>query len=154
MNVRLICIGKTDDKRIESLFLEYENRLTHYSNFKSEFLGLKKKSKEIEQVKVEEGELILQKLEKSSFLVLLDEQGRSYDSLKFSAFLQKRMNSGLKELVFLIGGAHGFSPAVYERANSKVALSSMTFTHQMVRLVFIEQLYRGFTILKGEKYHH
>ena len=154
MNVRLICIGKTDDKRIESLFLEYENRLKHYANFKSEFLILKKKSKAVDQVKTEEGELILQKIENSSFLVLLDEMGRSYDSVKFSAFLQKRMNSGLKEVVFLIGGAHGFSSAVYERANSKVALSSMTFTHQMVRLVFIEQLYRAFTILKGEKYHH
>ncbi|MEQ8625564.1 MAG: 23S rRNA (pseudouridine(1915)-N(3))-methyltransferase RlmH [Vicingaceae bacterium] len=154
MNIRLICIGKTDDSRIESLFIEYEKRLKHYINFKSEFLVLKKKSKVLNQTKIEEGELILQKIDNSSFLVLLDEQGKSFDSIKFSGFLQKRMNSGIKELVFLIGGAHGFSSAVYDRANAKVALSSMTFTHQMVRILFIEQLYRAFTILRGEKYHH
>ena len=154
MNIRLICIGKTDDSRIESLFIEYENRLKHYTNYNSEFLVQKKKAKSEVQIKKEEGELLLQKIEKSSFLILLDESGKTYSSKQFSMFMQKRMNSGLKEVVFVIGGAFGFSSEVYERANAKVALSTMTFTHQMVRMIFIEQLYRAFTILKGEKYHH
>lgn len=154
MNTRLICIGKTDDSRIESLFLAYENRLKHYTNFSTEFLVQKKKSKSEDQLKKEEGELLLQKVDKSSFLILLDESGKSYSSKQFSLLMQKRMNTGLKEVVFVIGGAFGFSPEVYDRADAKVALSAMTFTHQMVRLIFIEQLYRAFTILKGEKYHH
>lgn len=154
MNTRLICIGKTDDSRIESLFLAYENRLKHYNNFSTEFLVQKKKSKSEDQLKKEEGELLLQKVDKSSFLILLDESGKSYSSKQFSLLMQKRMNTGLKEVVFVIGGAFGFSPEVYDRADAKVALSAMTFTHQMVRLIFIEQLYRAFTILKGEKYHH
>jgi 23S rRNA (pseudouridine1915-N3)-methyltransferase len=154
VNTRLICIGKTDDSRIESLFIEYENRLKHYTKYNSEFLVQKKKYKSEVQIKKEEGELLLQKIEKSSFLILLDESGKTCNSKQFSMFMQKRMNSGLKEVVFVIGGAFGFSSEVYERANAKVALSTMTFTHQMVRLIFVEQLYRAFTILKGEKYHH
>ncbi|MDX1426739.1 MAG: 23S rRNA (pseudouridine(1915)-N(3))-methyltransferase RlmH, partial [Salegentibacter mishustinae] len=100
------------------------------------------------------GELILAKVQNSDFLVLLDENGKEFSSEKFSAYIQKRLNSGLKQLIFVIGGPYGFSEAVYQRADSKVALSQMTFSHQMVRLFFTEQLYRAFTILKNEPYHH
>ena len=97
---------------------------------------------------------LLKKIEKSDAVILLDENGKLYNSIQFSAFLQKKMNSGLKKVVFVIGGPYGFSEQVYKKANGKISLSKMTFSHQMIRLFFIEQLYRGFTILKNEPYHH
>lgn len=106
------------------------------------------------QQKDAEGAEILKRISASDKLVLLDEQGKSYTSEGFAEFLQKQMNSGLKNLVFVIGGPYGFSEAVYEAASGKIALSKMTFSHQMVRLFFVEQLYRGLTILKNEPYHH
>ena len=106
------------------------------------------------QQKITEGNEILKHITKVDTLILLDEKGKSFSSLLFSQFLQKKMNSGLKILVFVIGGPYGFSDEIYQRANGKVSLSSMTFSHQMVRLFFIEQLYRAFTILRNELYHH
>lgn len=106
------------------------------------------------QQKMAEGDEILKRIERSDHFVLLDEKGKNYSSISFAQFLQKKMNSGLKNLIFAIGGPYGFSDAVYERANGKISLSAMTFSHQMVRLFFIEQVYRGFTILKNEPYHH
>ena len=103
--------------------------------------------------KEKEGELILSKVKKSEFLILLDEKGKEYNSIGFSGFLQKRMNTGL-DVVFVIGGPFGFSDSIYTRADNKLAISQMTFSHQMIRLLFVEQVYRAFTILKGEKYHH
>lgn len=121
-----------------------------------EFIPDLKKAKNLEEglQKQKEGELILSRIQPSDFVVILDENGDQFSSEGFSEYLQKRMNSGLKQLVFIIGGPYGFSEEVYQRSNSKLSISKMTFSHQMVRLFFIEQLYRGFTILKNEPYHH
>jgi 23S rRNA (pseudouridine1915-N3)-methyltransferase len=154
MRIRFVCIGKTTDQQIKSLYEGYIKRLSHYGKVSIDYLELKKKNVRSEVLKTEEGNLILSKVDSSANLILLDELGKEFNSIGFSKFLQKGMNASSREMVFVIGGAFGFSEAVYKRANHKIALSKMTFTHQMVRLIFLEQLYRGFTILKGEKYHH
>ncbi len=154
MKIKLLCIGKTTDAHIMALFQEYQKRLKHYVPFAAEYLELRKKPKDVFQLKEEEGKLILGQIDKSTTLVLLDEKGKMHSSTAFANFLQKLMNSGSKEIVFVIGGAYGFSEMVYNRADHQLAFSAMTFTHQMIRLIFVEQLYRGFTILKKEKYHH
>jgi len=156
MNIKLIAIGKTDNKNLQSLIYEYQKRVSFYIKFDLEvILDVKNvKSLSENQQKEKEGELILAKITPTDQLILLDENGKAFSSLAFSEELQKKMNSGVKTLVFVIGGPYGFSDAVYAKANGKIALSLMTFSHQMVRLFFIEQLYRGFTILKNEPYHH
>ena len=156
MNIKLLCIGKTDDRNLEALISVYTKRLKHYVNFELEIIPDLKKTKNLseEQQKEKEGELILNKITAQDQLILLDENGKELNSLKFADYLQKKMNSGIKTLVFVIGGPYGFSDEIYQRANGKVSLSSMTFSHQMVRLFFVEQLYRGFTILRNEPYHH
>lgn len=156
MQIKLLAIGKTDHPAIHEMIDEYSKRLGHYIRFDLEILPDIKNAKNLTEVvqKEKEGELILKKLLPSDDLVLLDENGKSYSSVDFSAFLQKKMNAGLKQLVFVIGGPYGFSDAVYQRANGKLSLSKMTFSHQMVRIFFIEQLYRAFTILRNEPYHH
>jgi len=123
-------------------------------SFSTEYIELKQKKINNNKLKEEEGKLILNSIKIGTTVVLLDEGGKQYTSVLFADFIQKQMNTGIKEVVFVIGGAFGFSEAVYARANHQVAISQMTFTHQMVRLIFVEQLYRSFTILKGEKYHH
>lgn len=156
MQIRLITIGKTDHPAIQKLTEEYSQRLGHYIRFEIEILpDLKNtKSLSIPAQKEKEGELILKKILPSDDLILLDERGKTYSSLEFSEFLQKKMNAGLKQLVYVIGGPYGFSEAVYSRANGKISLSKMTFSHQMIRPFFAEQLYRAFTILHNEPYHH
>lgn len=156
MQIKLIAIGKTDNKAIASLIEEYSKRLNFYIKFEFEVIPDIKNSKSLTESlqKEKEGELILKKLAPSDDLILLDERGKSYSSVAFSAFLQKKMNAGLKQLVFVIGGPYGFSDEVYSRANAKLSISAMTFSHQMIRPFFIEQLYRGFTILRNEPYHH
>lgn len=156
MKIRLICVQKNADNRIDSLIEDYQKRLKHYISFQIEYLELPKKMKKLNKVELlkAEGELILAKVANNSIFVLLDDKGRSYDSESFSKYLQTKMNASTQELIFCIGGAYGFSEEVYNRSNEMLSLSKMTLTHQMVRLFFIEQLYRGFTILKGEKYHH
>ena len=156
MNIKLIAIGKTDNKNLQTLIEDYQKRLGHYIKFEFELIPDIKNVKHLSesQQKEKEGELILAKTQKSDVLILLDENGKQMDSVAFSGYLQKHMNSGIKTLIFVIGGPYGFSDAVYQRANGKLGLSKMTFSHQMVRLFFIEQLYRGFTILKNEPYHH
>lgn len=156
MNIRLIAIGKTDNKALQTLIDDYTRRLSFYVRFELDIIADIKNVKNLSesQQKEKEGELILSRLSLSDQLILLDENGKGFSSVGFSAELQKKMNSGIKTLAFAIGGPYGFSEAVYARANGKVSLSAMTFSHQMVRLFFIEQLYRGFTILKGEPYHH
>jgi 23S rRNA (pseudouridine1915-N3)-methyltransferase len=156
MTIKLLCIGKTDNRELKQLIEVYKKRLQFYNKFEIEIIPDLKKTKNLDenQQKEKEGELILAKVQSSDFLVLLDENGKEFSSEKFSVYIQKRLNSGLKQLIFVIGGPYGFSEAVYQRANSKVALSQMTFSHQMVRLFFTEQLYRAFTILKNEPYHH
>ncbi|MFV8225976.1 23S rRNA (pseudouridine(1915)-N(3))-methyltransferase RlmH [Christiangramia aquimixticola] len=156
MTIKLVCIGKTDNKELESLIEIYKNRLQHYIRFELEIIPDLKKVKNLDenQQKTKEGELILNGIQNSDFVVLLDENGKQFSSETFSDYLQKRMNTGLKKLIFVIGGPYGFSEDVYSRADSKISLSKMTFSHQMVRLFFTEQLYRAFTILKNEPYHH
>lgn len=156
MQIRLLVVGKTADNTMQLLIEDYLKRLKHYCNFKMDFVQAKgkKKSANDTELKKQEAEAILNSLNEQSVLILLDEKGKSFSSEKFAGFLQKKMNAAPKDLVFCIGGAFGFDQSVYDRANSKVALSELTFTHQMVRLIFVEQLYRAFTILKGESYHH
>jgi|SRR5690606_6758218 len=156
MTIKLLGIGKTDDPSLQKLTEVYIKRLQFYSKFEMEFIPDLKKAKNLEEglQKQKEGELILSRIQPSDFVVILDENGDQFSSEGFSEYLQKRMNSGLKQLVFIIGGPYGFSEEVYQRSNSKLSISKMTFSHQMVRLFFIEQLYRGFTILKNEPYHH
>ena len=156
MKIKLLCIGKTDDKNLVKLKTNYQLRLRHYIKFELEIIPDIKKTKNLSenQQKELEGELILKKLKPADQLILLDEKGHEFRSVEFSRFLQKKMNSGAKQLVFVIGGPYGFSDAVYKKAKGKVSLSKMTFSHQMIRLIFVEQLYRAFTILKREPYHH
>ena len=156
MNIKLIAVGKTDNLALQQLISTYEKRLSYYINFELQLLPDIKNSKSLseEQQKVKEGELILSYVEPSHHLVLLDERGKEYTSIAFADELQKKMNTGIKQLTFVIGGPYGFSQAVYQRANSKLSLSKLTFSHQMIRLFFVEQLYRAFTILRNEPYHH
>ena len=156
MNIKLIAIGKTDNKNLQALIDEYQKRLSFYIKFDLEIIPDIKNVKHLSesQQKEKEGELILAKITPTDQLILLDENGKNFSSVSFSNELQKKMNSGVKTLVFVIGGPYGFSENVYATAQGKISLSLMTFSHQMVRLFFIEQLYRGFTILKNEPYHH
>ena len=156
MNIKLLAIGKTDNKALQTLMDDYTKRLSFYVKFNLEIIPDIKNVKNLSeaQQKEKEGELILSKLSPTDQLVLLDENGKSFSSVGFSKELQKKMNSGIKTLVFVIGGPYGFSDTVYKKAQGKVSLSAMTFSHQMIRLFFTEQLYRSFSILKGEKYHH
>jgi 23S rRNA (pseudouridine1915-N3)-methyltransferase len=156
MNIKLLAIGKTDNKALQTLIDDYTKRLSFYIRFDLEIIPDIKNVKNLSesQQKEKEGELILAKITPTDQLILLDENGTTFSSVKFSDYLQKKMNSGVKTLVFIIGGPYGFSNEVYQKAQGKISLSPMTFSHQMVRLFFIEQLYRGFTILRNEPYHH
>ena len=156
MNIKLIVIGKTDNINLNALIEEYTKRLRFYIKFDLEVIPDIKNVKNLSESeqKTKEGQLILEKLTPTDQLILLDENGKEFNSIEFSDFLQKKMNSGIKTLVFVIGGPYGFSDEVYQKAQGKVALSQMTFSHQMVRLFVIEQIYRGFTILNNEPYHH
>jgi len=156
MKIKLIAVGKTDNQNLQQLIADYQNRLKHYIGFEFVVIPDIKNTKNLSetQQKTAEGEAILKQIATSDQLLLLDENGKSYDSINFSKLLQKKMLSGCRQLVFVIGGPYGFSDAVYKRAQSKIALSAMTFSHQMVRLFAVEQLYRAFTIIKNEPYHH
>ena len=155
MQIKLLALGKTDNKAIQELIDEYTNRLGHYIRFELEVIPDLKHTKSLSETvqKEKEGELILKKLLPTDDLLLLDERGKSYTSLEFSDFLQKKMNSGLRQLVLVIGGPYGFSEEVYTRANGKISLSKMTFSHQMIRPFVVEQLYRAMTIQRNEPYH-
>lgn len=156
MNIKLIVISKTDVPYLQTGIDEYISRLKHYCDFELVVIpALKNLGKASpDDIKEKEGELILKQLAKVDQTVLLDEHGKEYTSVGFSEYLQKQMNVGTRTLAFVIGGAFGFSPAVYAAATHKISLSQMTFNHQMVRLFFLEQLYRAFTILRHEKYHN
>ena len=156
MNIELIVVGKTDMKEVEALVTMYTKRLNHYVKFAITTLADVRNTKNLSaaEQKRMEGEAILRLVTDSDHLMLLDEHGLELRSIEFADLLQKRMSAGTKRLVFVIGGPYGFSDAVYQRANSKLSLSKMTFSHQIVRAIFTEQLYRAFTILKGEPYHH
>jgi 23S rRNA (pseudouridine1915-N3)-methyltransferase len=156
MKIKLLAIGKTDNKNLIALIDEYQNRLKHYIKFEMEIIPDIKNVKNLSKIqqKEKEGALILSKLQNTDQLVLLDDKGSDFTSIQFSQYLQKKMNSGIKQLVLVIGGPYGFSETVYKKSTGKIALSKMTFSHQMIRLFIVEQLYRGFTILKNEPYHH
>ncbi|ASO08103.1 23S rRNA (pseudouridine(1915)-N(3))-methyltransferase RlmH [Arenibacter algicola] len=156
MTIKLLVLGKTDSTQLSQLIEEYQNRLKHYIKFELEIIPDIKNTKNLseKQQKEKEGDAILNKLNATDLLVLLDEKGKQKTSVEFSEYLQKNMNSGLKQLVFVIGGPYGFSDAVYQKSQAKISLSKMTFSHQMVRLFMVEQLYRAFTILRNEPYHH
>lgn len=156
MKIKLLAIGKTDNKHLIALIEEYQNRLKHYIKFELQIIPDIKNVKNLSEIqqKEKEGELILSKLQNTDVLVLLDDKGKHYTSMEFSKYLQKKMNAGIKQLVLVIGGPYGFSDAVYKKSTGKISLSKMTFSHQMIRLFIVEQIYRGFTILKNEPYHH
>lgn len=156
MKIKVLAIGKTDDKCLNELIGQYEKRLKHYIPFELDIIpDLKQvKNMSMTEQKSKEGQLFLKKLKPTDFIVLLDEKGKDFRSIEFADYLQKRMNSGIKQLVLLIGGPYGFSPEIYQKAQGKISLSKMTFSHQMIRLFIIEQIYRSFTILKNEPYHH
>lgn len=155
MKVTLLVVGKTTDLHIDALIQEYQKRLTHYLPFAFQVIPELKNTKALspEQQKQAEGDLILKAVTANTDLILLDEHGKEFRSIEFADYLQKRMSSG-RDVVFVVGGPYGFADTVYQRANGKISLSKMTFSHQMVRLFFVEQSYRAMTILRGEPYHH
>lgn len=155
MKVTLLVTGKTTFPFIEKGIAEYAERLIHYTSFTLQTVEAVKKTSSVtaEQVKQKEGEHILRKLSAADFLILLDDKGKEFNSVQFAAQLEK-WQLQTKSIVFVIGGAYGFSGAVYQRAQAKLSLSKMTFSHQIIRVIFLEQLYRAFTIIKGEPYHH
>lgn len=156
MNIELLVVGKTDMKEVEALVAMYTKRLNHYVRFAITTIAdvrNTRKLSEAEQRRME-GEAILRLINDSDHVMLLDERGAELRSIEFAELLQRRMSSGIKRLVFVIGGPYGFSDALYQRANSSLSLSKMTFSHQIVRAIFTEQLYRAFTILSNEPYHH
>lgn len=156
MTIKLFYVGKTDSKLLEKLVEDYQQRIKHFCKFETVLVPDLKNRKKLDenQQKIEEGKKILEKINTSDLLILLDENGSEFSSAKFAAWMQKQLNSGVKNLVFVIGGPYGFSEEVYQKANGKIALSQMTFSHQMIRLFFTEQVYRAFSILNNLPYHH
>ena len=156
MNILLLMVGKTEDDYLKDGVSIFEKRLKHYLNYQTIVIPSLKNTKNFsaDDFKNKEGEEILKQSVKADFLILLDEKGKSFRSIEFAAFLQKQMNTGIKTLMFVVGGAYGFSDKVYEKADLKISLSEMTFSHQMIRLLFSEQLYRAMSILKNEAYHN
>lgn len=156
MRINLLLVGKTVNKHFVELIDEYASRVKHYIGFDITVIPELKNTKSFsaEQQKQQEGELILKQLQAGDHVVLLDEHGKQLRSVEFSQYMEQKMQQVSKRLVFIIGGPYGFSPDVYAKANEKLSLSKMTFSHQMVRLIFVEQLYRAMTIMRGEPYHH
>lgn len=156
MKISLIYVGKTGKSFLIEGEKEYTQRVKRYVPFEiielSDIKNAKKRSED--EIKKLEAKEILKKVKPNDFLILLDEKGKEFTSVGFSKYLQKRFNAGNQRIVFLIGGPYGFDASIYQRANNKIALSQLTFSHQMIRMFFIEQLYRGLTILKNEPYHH
>ena len=155
MNVTLLLIGKTAENYLQTGIDIYVDRLQHYTRFSIEVVPALRDVRNATpaEVKLKEGQLLLKHMAKADRVVLLDERGRSYTSVGFAERLQQHMNGGVRHLMFVVGGAYGFSPDVYQAASERMSLSTLTFNHQMVRLFFVEQLYRAFTILRNEKYH-
>lgn len=156
MRVALLLVGKTVNKHFVELIDDYASRVKHYIGFEIITIPELKNTKNLsaEQQKQQEGELILKQFQAGDHVVLLDEHGKELRSIEFSKYMEQKMQTVSKRLVFVIGGPYGFSPDVYAKANEKLSLSKMTFSHQMIRLTFVEQLYRAMTIMRGEPYHH
>ncbi len=155
MKTILLLVGKTTNKHFTAYIDDYVSRIGHYMPFELQIVPELKNTKSLSQSqqKEREGELILRQIQESDHVVLLDEHGREYRSIEFADWLQRRSQTA-RRLLFVVGGPYGFSDAVYKRANERISLSKMTFSHQMVRLIFTEQIYRACTIIKGEPYHH
>ena len=156
MKINLILVGKTNSNTFQGIIDDYSERIKHYTPFEVTVIPELKNTKSLsqEQQKKMEGDLILKLLQDSDYVVLLDEHGKELRSIEFATWMSKKQQSVSRRLVFIIGGPYGFSSDIYGRANEKLSLSKMTFSHQMVRMIFVEQLYRAFTIIKGEQYHH
>ena len=156
MKTIFIVIGKTTDKRMEALTDEYIGRITHYMPFEMQVIPELRNAKNLsqEQQKEQEAELLKKTLQPSDYIVLLDEHGKERRSIEFASWIEKRMAASPRRLVFIVGGPYGFAPQIYEMAQEKISLSQMTFSHQMIRLLFVEQIYRALTILHNEPYHH
>ncbi len=152
MKIKILAIGKTDDKNLHQLIEVYQKRLQHYIKFELDIIPDIKNVKNLSEIqqKEKEGELILSKLQNTDQLVLLDDKGKQFTSIEFSQYLQKKMNAGIKQLVLVIGGPYGFSDAVYKKSPRKLSVPKMTFSHQMIRLFIVEQIYKGLTISKNE----
>jgi len=156
MKITLLAVGKTEDKYLIEGIDKYLNRLKHYIGFNFVIIPDIKNTKNLTQAqqKTKEAELILKQVNNLDTVILMDEKGKKYTSVHFADYLNKQMIGSVQQIVFIIGGPYGFDESVYKRANGSISLSDMTFSHQMVRLFFVEQLYRAFSILKGEPYHH
>lgn len=156
MRITLLCVGKTDDSQLVAIVDKFQQRLKHYVPFRMVSIPDVKNTKHLrtDQQRAREADTILKQLSPGDHVVLLDERGKEYRSVDFAAYLNKLMVGSMQHVVFVVGGPFGFEETVYQRANSRLSLSKMTFSHQMVRLFFVEQLYRAFSILKGEPYHH
>lgn len=156
MKTIFLVIGKTTDKRIEQLTDEYIGRISHYMPFRLEVIPELRNAKNLsqEQQKEQEAELIKKSLQPGDYIILLDEHGKERRSIEFAQWMQKRMAASPRRLVFIVGGPYGFAPQIHKMAQEEISLSQMTFSHQMIRLLFVEQIYRSMTILNGEPYHH
>jgi 23S rRNA (pseudouridine1915-N3)-methyltransferase len=156
MKITFLTVGKTEDAWLREGIDKYVKRLKHYTKLVTIEIDELKNTKALtpQQQKAKEAELILKKILPLDHVILLDENGRELSSMQFAAYFEKKALGSVNNLVFVVGGPYGFDPSVYERANEKLSLSTMTFSHQMIRLFFVEQLYRAFSILKGEPYHH
>ena len=156
MNITCLVVGKTKEKAHQAFPEDYLDKLKHYCNIKYVELSNPKNASKLNKAQLQdlEGKMILEKISTKAQLILLDEKGKQYSSTEFAEHIEKKQLNATTEIVFVIGGAFGFSQEVYHAAQEKMALSKMTFTHQMVRVIFLEQLYRAFSIIKGEKYHH
>lgn len=156
MKIKLILIGKTTESELVKLIENYRKRLTHYVPFEMIVIPEIKNGKNFtfEQLKEKEADLLLERLDANEEIILLDERGKQFTSVQFADFVSSKMLYSAKNVTFVIGGAYGFSEKIYNKANGLLSLSAMTFSHQMIRLLFVEQLYRAMTIIKGEPYHH
>ena len=155
MKITLLVVGKTTDQRLQTLIDDYQQRLKHYIPFEIVVIPDLRNAKALTQaqIKEQEGLEILRRITPAMEVILLDEHGREYRSIEYAQWIQKKMSAG-RDITFIVGGPYGFNTAVYERADGKISLSKMTFSHQMIRLFFTEQIYRAMTILRGEPYHH
>ena len=156
MKIVLLMVGKTTGESLLNLIQDYQNRIQHYLNFETIVVPELKNTKSLstQEQKEKEADLILKHIENQDDIILLDEKGKQFSSVAFSEFMEKKLMSSTKRMIFVIGGPFGFSQKIYDRANGKISLSLMTFSHQMIRLIFTEQLYRAMTIIRGENYHH
>jgi 23S rRNA (pseudouridine1915-N3)-methyltransferase len=156
MKIKLLFIGKENLEELQTVSQDYISKINNYNPFEIEAIPYLKNTKSlpVELQKKQESELLIKKISPQDIVVLLDERGKEFSSLQFSQFIQQRLNSGCKNVLFIIGGVYGFSEELYQRSNFTLSMSKLTFPHKLARLIFVEQLYRAFTILKGEPYHH